>query len=124
MENLTSIEACFISTGNDPKLLPIVDHLPENRRAKAVADYQYDIVVEAINKGIPPDWSNPGEAKWELWPRVVKDASKPSGFGLSYIVFDYSDPGTLAGARHTFRSQKQAKFCWDHFQALIEIVYL
>lgn len=124
LKNLISIEACFIATGRDPKNLPIVDHLPEKDRIKTIADYQYNIVVEAINNGIPPDYGNPKESKWELWPDVIKDASKPSGFGLSYYDCGNSSTLTFAGARHTFRSQKQARFCWDHFQDLIEIVYL
>lgn len=124
MENLISIEACFIATGRDPKILPIVDHLPEKDKIKTIADYQYNIVVEAINKSIPPDYGNASEEKWELWPDVVKDPSKPSGFGLSYDVYVLTFANSFAGARHTFRSKKGARFCWDHFQDLIEIVYL
>ncbi|HEY0029169.1 MAG TPA: hypothetical protein VGC65_00310 [Bacteroidia bacterium] len=124
MEKLTTIEACFIATGRNPKNLPIVTHLPEKDAVKVIADYQYNIVVEAINEGVDPDWANPREAKWELWPDVVKDSAKPSGFGLSYNGYEYTRTNTVAGARRSFRSREQAKFCWDNFQALIEIVYL
>lgn len=124
MENLTTIEACFLATGNDPKLLPIVEHLPEKKRIQTIADYQFNIVVEAINKSVPLDWKDRKQEKIVLWPDVIEDSSKPSGFGLSYDDCDFTNTCTFAGARHIFRSRKQARFCWDHFRDLIEIVYL
>ena len=124
MENLKTIEDCAIATGRDPKIQPEVSHLLEKDRKKAIADYWLPIVIEAINKSIPPDWADLNEPKYSFWVDVIEDKSKPSGFGLSSNDFDGTHTSTIVGSRLTFRSIPGLKYAWKQFPDLIEEVYL
>lgn len=123
-KNLTTVEGCFIATNRDPKILPIVDHLPERDAKKTLADYKWSVVVEAINEGIPANWADASESKYILWPDVVVDKSKPSGFGLSYFDYVVSVTAATVPSRLTFRNRAGAKFAYDHHLELFEEVYL
>ncbi|MGE9312848.1 hypothetical protein ACLOAU_14465 [Niabella sp. CJ426] len=72
--------------------LPDVSNAPEKHRKALLAHYQLVIIVEAINSGWQPNWADTDEYKYELWPDIIEDESKPSGFGLSSAL-------TLAGVR-------------------------
>lgn len=124
MENLKTYEDCCLATGRDPKVLHKVFNLLESIMPKAVSDCKLNIVIEAINKSVPPDWSNPNE--WKYYPlfRVVEDKSKPSGFGLSYNVCANTYSDTVVGSRLTFRTVKGLKYAVKQFPELYEEVYL
>ena len=124
MENLKTKEDCAIATGRDPKIQPIVDHLLEKDAKKAIADYWLPIVIEAINKSIPPDWSNSDETKYSIWFDVIEDKSKPSGFGLSCDGCVNASTDTAVVSRLTFRNTKGLKYAWKQFPELFEEVYL
>ncbi len=124
MENLKTIEDCAIATGRDPKIQPEVSHLLKKDRKKVIADYWLPIVIEAINKSIPPDWANGLEPKYSIWFNVVEDKNKPSGFGLSYLDYVGTDTDTIVGSRLTFRSIPGLKYAWKQFPDLFEEVYL
>lgn len=124
MENLKTIEDCAIATGRDPKIQPEVSHLLEKDRKKAIADYWLPIVIEAINKSVPPDWADRNEPKYFFWFDVIEDKSKPSGFGLSYRDYGHSHTYSAVGSRLTFRSIQGLKYAWKQFPDLIEEVYL
>lgn len=124
MESLKTLEDCAIATGRNPKIQPEVAHLLEKDRKKAIADYWLPIVIEAINKSIPADWTNDREPKYSIWFDVVVDKSKPSGFGLSYYGCGGTHSTTSVGSRLTFRSIPGLKYAWKQFPDLFEEVYL
>lgn len=124
MENLITKEDCAIATGRDPKIQPIVNHLPEKDAKKAIADYWLPIVIEAINKSVPPDWADSGEEKLFPWFDVVKDETKPSGFGLSFLDFGHASANATVGSRLSFRTVKGLKYAVKQFPELYEEVYL
>lgn len=51
-----------------------------------IAHYKLVIIVEAVNDGWQPNWANANERKYVLWPDVIEDSTKQSGFGLSFYV--------------------------------------
>ncbi len=124
MEDLKTFEDCCIATGRDPEAIQKIFDLIKMVVPKIVADSKLAIVIEAINKSIEPDWSNWNE--WKYFPRfkVVKDKSKPSGFGLSYYDYFNSLTYTLVGSRLTFRSLEGLRYAWKQFPDLYEAVYL
>ncbi|HEY0029170.1 MAG TPA: hypothetical protein VGC65_00315 [Bacteroidia bacterium] len=110
------------------KLDPVKD-LPfpkskNDRQDGANAFFQWSLIREVLNAGKDADWGNPGEAKWVLWPDVVKDSAKPSGFGLSYRDCVNTDADTVAGARLSFHRKEDAKFAFDNFQTILEKLLL
>jgi hypothetical protein len=124
MKNLKTKEDCAVATGRDPKIQPIVSHLLEKDAKKAIADYWLPIVIEAINKSIPPDWANDEEEKLSPWFDVIEDKSKPSGFGLSCDVCGDASTFTTVGSRLTFRTEEGLIYAVNQFPDLYEEVYL
>jgi hypothetical protein len=84
-------------------------------------------VREVLNEGKDADWSNSSEAKWYPFPDVVKDESKPSGFGLS-DAYDFdcanASAGTGVGSRLSFNSREKAKHAFTYFQQSYEKLFL
>ena len=93
---------------------------PGKHQKALLAHYKLVIVVEAVNEGWQPDWSNNDEYKYELWPDVVEDKSKPSGFGLSCDGYDGWHSYTCVGSRLCFKNRDIAKYTFDTFTELYE----
>jgi len=129
----TGIALTVIAT--NPAVLEILNTIPEPARKPIIDDYLLKAVIAAVNmmpeneneqkleKPWIPDFTD-GTTKYALWPDIVKDDSKPSGFGLSYFVYGHSYSYTFCGSRLTFRSRSRAKFVFDNYLELIESVYL
>lgn len=123
MENLTTVEACFKATGRDPKALPIVNHLSEKDAKNVIDDFVTTVVIEAINKGKLHEWGK-GNYNYLLWPDVIPDSSRPSGFRLSFGDVTCTFACAIAGARLTFRGRAEAKHFFEHFYELAEKHFL
>lgn len=123
MEKLTTIKACFKATGRDPKALPITTNLSKKDAKDVIDDYNTKVVIEAINKGKLHEWGK-GKYNYVLWPDVIADKSRPSGFRLSFCVYSYASAGTFVGARLSFRGRAEAKHFFDNFYELVERHYL
>lgn len=123
MKDLTTIEACFKATGRDPKALPIVSHLSEKDAKNVIDDYNTVVVIEAINKGKLHEW---GKGNWNyfLYPDVIADKSRPSGFRLSFYDITDANANAFVGARLSFRGRDEAKHFFDNFYELVERHYL
>ncbi len=100
--------------------VPTFDEAPEAHRKALIAHYKLIIIVQAVNEGWQPNWSDNNERKYELWPDVVSDKSKPSGFGLSCYVYVYWRTTTLVGSRLCFKSSDVAKYTFEQFKYLYE----
>lgn len=104
--------------------LPDYSFAPEKHRQAMIDHYKLVIIVEAINEGWEPNWSDTNERKYELWPDIVEDSSKAAGFGLSSYDFDYWLTFTNCGSRLCFPGWKKAKYCFETFQDLWESYFL
>jgi hypothetical protein len=82
------------------------------------------IIAEAINEGWRPDWNNSNEYKYQLWPDIEEDETKPSGFGLSYGGCDHWGTDASVGSRLCFQSREKARYCFDTFIDLWEAYFL
>lgn len=120
MSKIKTFEQACEALGVDANALPDFSMLPEKHRKALLAHYKLVIIVEAVNEGWKPDWSNHNEAKYELWPDVVPDKKKPSGFGLSYYDAFYWYTFTVVGSRLCFQSRELAKHTFETFKELYE----
>lgn len=93
---------------------------PTKQQKALLAHYKLIIVVEAVNEGWTPNWSNTDERKYELFPDIIEDSTKPSGFGLSYGDFDGWASATFVGSRLCFQSREKAKHTFETFKELFE----
>lgn len=123
MEQIKTFEDACKALGYDASI-PTFNNAPEKHRKALLAHYKLIIIAEAINNGWQPDWGNDDERKWELWPDVIKDDSKPSGFGLSYDDCADWDADTRVGSRLCFKSREAAKYCFETFRPLWEDYFL
>ena len=104
--------------------LPEVSMLPEAEQKAIVAHYKLTVIAKALNDGWQPDWSIDGEWKYYPWFDVEADASKPSGFGLSYYDCGHTYSNTYFGSRLCFKSRELAKYAGVQFADLYEEYFL
>lgn len=114
---ILSFEDACAYTGDDPALLPIVDHLPKHQK-RLVADYQLSIIAEALNEKKLPDYTDWNEVKYFPWFEVKADKKRPSGFGLSCDDFGFWYTNSYVGVRLCFKERDVAIFFGKHFIAL------
>ncbi|MDH7463953.1 hypothetical protein QEG73_21810 [Chitinophagaceae bacterium 26-R-25] len=101
-------------------VVPSFENAPEKHRKALIAHYKLIIVTEAANAGWQPDWADSDQLKYELWPDVIADNSKPSGFGLAYHDYDFWFSFTCVGSRLCFKSRDVAKYTFEQFKDLFE----
>lgn len=100
--------------------IPDFSASPAKHQKALAAHYRLVIIVEAVNEGWQPNWTDPNEYRYELWPDVEEDATKPSGVGLSYDDFDYWHTFTIVGSRLCFKSRDVAYHTFETFKDLYE----
>ena len=99
---------------------------PKNDHQEAVNAFHIcTLAREVLNDGWRSDFGN--NVRYILYPDVIKDNSRPSGFRLSFGAFTYPSAATVAGARLEFASREIAKHFFDcfleHYEKLILINY-
>ncbi len=119
MKPIKTFEEACVALGYDASI-PTFDNAPEKHRKALSSHYKLVIIVEAVNDGWQPDWSNTDEYKYELWPDIVKDETKPSGFGLACDGYDLWHTITGVGSRLCFKSREAAKHTFETFKELYE----
>lgn len=100
--------------------VPDFSMIPEKHQKAMRAHYKLVIIVEAVNEGWTPDWSGNEEYKYELWPDIVEDKNKPSGFGLSFNGYAHWLTTAAVGSRLCFRTREIAKYTFETFKDLYE----
>ena len=100
--------------------VPDFSATPVKHQKALIAHYKLVIIVEAVNEGWEPDYSNNKEYKYELWPDVIEDKTKPSGFGLSYNGYGGWATLTTVGSRLCFKSGEIAEYTFETFKQLYE----
>lgn len=113
-------DACNALKLNPATVIPNFATMPEKHQKALVAHTKLIIIVEAVNEGWTPDWSNTDERKFELWPDIEKDETKPSGFGLSCFAYDGWCTTTHVGSRLCFKSREVAQYTFETFKELYE----
>lgn len=93
---------------------------PAKHQKALAAHYKLIIIVEAVNEGWQPNWADTDEYKYELWPDIEEDSSKPSGFGLSCNDCVGWDTFTHVGSRLCFKSREVAMYTFETFKQLYE----
>lgn len=72
------------------------------------------IIVDALNDGWTPDWSNSNEYKYYPWFNM----GSPSGSGFSYYVYVYWRAYSGVGSRLCFKSSELAEYAGQQFEQL------
>jgi len=119
MNKVSSFEEACKVLGYSSEI-PDFSNAPEKHKNALLAHYKLVIIVEAINNGWKPNWSDHNEIKYELWPDIVKDGTRTSGFGLSFNVYANWPTSTAVGSRFCFYSREAARYCFDSFKTLWE----
>lgn len=120
--NYTKIESFEIACkALDIKpIIPDFSMVPVKHQKALIALYKLLFIVEAVNEGWVPDWNNSDEYKYVLWPDIIEDKSKPSGFGLSFDAIGHWRTSTTVGSRLCFKDRERAKHTFDTFIELYE----
>lgn len=111
-------DACK-ALGIEPTV-PDFSMMPQKHQKALAAHSKLIIIAEAVNQGWTPNWSDTDEYKYELFPDIEEDSSKPSGFGLSFDVCDGWIAYTGVGSRLCFQSREKAKHTFETFKELFE----
>jgi hypothetical protein len=111
-------DACK-ALGIEPTV-PDFSMMPQKHQKALAAHSKLIIIAEAVNEGWTPNWSDTDEYKYELFPDIEEDSSKPSGFGLSYYDYDDWATYTTVGSRLCFQSREKAKHTFETFKELFE----
>lgn len=117
---ITFEEACEALKLNPVTVIPDFSVFPEKHQKAMAAHAKLIIIVEAVNDGWTPNWDDTNERKFELWPDIEKDETKPSGFGLSYDDCAYWTSNTDVGSRLCFKSREAAEHTFETFKQLYE----
>jgi hypothetical protein len=102
----------------DPNALPDVSMLPERHRKSMVAYFKLCIIVEAINDGWEPDYSNTDQFKYFPYFAVEADTDRPSGFGFSDANYVSWGARTAVGSRLCFSTREMALYAAEQFKDL------
>ncbi len=104
--------------------LPIVKHLPKDKRKYIVAQYKMAVIVEAINKKRRPNYNDSSEYKYELRFWIVANSKKPSGFGFSVTAYVGWNTATIAGSRLVFFTKEDALYVAKKFKSIWKDIIL
>lgn len=99
---------------------------PQNDHQEGVNAFHIcTLAREVLNDGFRSDFGN--NTRYILWPNVITDKSRPSGFRLSFDDLTYTCASALVGARLEFVDRPTAKHFFDcfleHYEKLMLINY-
>lgn len=113
----TFADACKALKLNS-KALPDVSMLPKIHQKSIIAYYKLIIIIQAVNNGWQPNWSDSNEPKYYNWFYPLADKKRPSGFGFSDAFFNYVNTSTTVGSRLCFKNWKSADYVRETFENL------
>jgi len=105
-------DACS-KLGIEPNL-PIVTMLPEANQKAVIANYQLDIIQQALNGDWKADWSDYKQYKYYPWYE-----KSSSGVGFSFDDFVYGTSVTAVGSRRVFPDRETAIYFGKQFIDLV-----
>lgn len=101
-------------SGVDPRTM----ELRPGETDDELAHREWKLIALVYNGGKVLNAGNTEEYKYFPWGKIVKDPSKPSGFGLAYHVDDCWAANSSVGVRLCFENPDDAK---DAFQKFTDI---
>ncbi len=111
MDKVKSFEdACKLLKLN-PKHIPVVDMLPELHQKAIVANYKLIIIIQALNEGWQPDWSNSNEYKYYPWFYMSSFGFSDSGYGRWHTA-------AIVGSRLCLKNETLARYTGKKFENL------
>lgn len=116
---ITSFKAACKAQGI-PSVLPDVSALPEMHQKSILAFYMLTIIIQALNAGWVPDWSNHNEYKYYNWFLIEADKKRPSGFGVSGSYYTPSGTSANVGSRLCFKTRELAQYAREQFKDLYQ----
>lgn len=122
-------DACKLLKHDPATVIPDFSAVPEHHRKALIAHTKLVIVTEALNldeEGKPyrPNWNNWDENKYYPWLEVETTEYRPSGFGFSNTLYDYSDTNTAVGSRLCSRTSDIARYAGKQFAELYKDYFL
>jgi hypothetical protein len=112
--------------GISPEVPFDVSMLPKAAQNFLIAAHKLPIIIEAWNDDVNfPDYrQGNSQYKYELWPEIIADDQRPSGFALSYFVFVNWFTFSFVGVRFAFKSRDTAKQVFEIYKPLFEHFFL
>lgn len=112
---IASYESAAGYIGYNAEDMPIVNHLPEIRQKRIIADHKVDIIIEAVNKKFNDgetcvfDYANSHQDKWYIWWDFDS-----SGFRFSVTYYVLARTHSAVGPRLSFVSRAAAEHFGKH----------
>jgi hypothetical protein len=110
-------DACK-TLGISEENIPEVSMLPEKHQKSITAFYKLVTIIEAINNGWQPDWSDSNQWKYYAWFGVKASKKNPSGSGFSRSCYNLSNTRTYVGSRLCVDSSVKAIYLGEQFADL------
>ena len=85
-----------------------------------IAYRKIKLIVEALNEGWKPDWTNSSEYKYYPWFKM----GGSSGSGFLFDGYDYWHTSSDCGYRLCFKSSELAKYAGKQFEGLYRDYFL
>jgi hypothetical protein len=112
-------EALKLTTGSEETPTPEFTELDEKRRKRYKALWEWENIVEALNKQRDPNYiadCADGKRKYEPLVWLKKDDTKPTGFGFSHTLYGSTHTGTYVGSRLQFISTEDLYYALSQFE--------
>jgi hypothetical protein len=93
----------------DDIILPKLSHYLETFRVSLQAETELIVIIETLNEGWVPDWTNYKQEKWYPWFQMSP------GFGFSLAAYVYSRSITGLGSRLYLRNAELARYAGEQF---------
>ncbi|MBY0485665.1 MAG: hypothetical protein K2P85_00505 [Flavobacteriaceae bacterium] len=115
MDEIKTFEDACKKLGINPEEIKLAYPEQINHHAKAlVAHIKLVIIIEALNDGWKPDWTN---GEWDkYYPWFTMGGS--SGVDFSYVGYDVWDSASCVGSRLALKSRELAKYAGTQFESL------
>lgn len=115
-------DAC--KTLNISTELPQVSMLPEKHHKAIIAFYMLTTVIEAVNEGWAPNWSDTDQPKYFAWFQIEADEDTPGGSGFSHSDCNCDYNNSLVGSRLCLKDRERVAYVQKQFEQLYKDYFL
>lgn len=113
-DQITGWQDILSLSGVDPKTM----QLRPGEEDDELAHREWKLIAKVYNQGVVLDAGNTDQPKYFVWGKIVKDKSKPSGFGLAYYGHGRWNSLSNVGVRLCFKDPDDSI---DAFKKFIDI---
>lgn len=104
--------------------LPQVSMLPEKHQKSIIAFYMLTTVIEAVNDGWAPDWSDIEQPKYFAYFGIEADEEHPAGSGFSDSYSCYYYDISVVGSRLCLKDRDRVNYVNQQFEQLYKDYFL